>query len=96
MNFGWYGNPGTPFEDYLALSFNKKHNLDTEKKIMDYFLKWGYSMEYERWKTVFDGWCEPDNLTPDRFMKYGIVNCPRDWEKVKTFIKLHKPLMYDF
>jgi hypothetical protein len=106
MGFGWCGAPGTPFEAYLGLSFIKKHNLKTDQDVLDYFNKWGYSLSYDRNLNPCN-YAEPDDLTPDRFMKYGILNCPNGrnsqgasdpdaWLRAKRFIELHKPLMYDF
>jgi hypothetical protein len=45
-DLGWDGNKGTPFEDYLSMAFNKKHSLDTEGKILGYFNRWGYYLNY--------------------------------------------------
>jgi hypothetical protein len=58
-NFGWANNPGTPFEDYLGMAFNKKHSLDTEGKIKEYFNKWAYYLNYDmNWKlTPSHGFC---------------------------------------
>ncbi len=102
MNFGWCGNPGTPFEAYLAVSFIKKHNLYSDDVQMDYWNKYGLRLDYDRSKIVFDGWYKPDDMTPDKFMRWGIINCPATagraisgWEIAKQFIELHKPLMYD-
>lgn len=106
MGFGWYEAPGTPFEDYLALSFNKKHNLKTDDEILSYFNKWAYEMSYDQ-KHNPCKYAEPDDLTPDRFMKYGILNCPNGrggkgasdpdaWLRAHKFVELHEPLMYDF
>jgi hypothetical protein len=102
MNFGWCGNPGTPFEAYLALAFIKKHNLSSDENQMEYWNKYGFRLEYDRNKVTFNGWYEPDNMTPDKFMRWGIINCPstsgepkKGWEIAKQFIDLHKPLMYE-
>lgn len=46
IDLGWQGNPGTPFEDYLSMAFNIKHSLDTEGKILGYFNRWGYYLDY--------------------------------------------------
>lgn len=102
MDFGWCGNSGTPFEAYLALSFIKKHNLISDDIQMEYWNKYGLRLEYDRSKIVFEGWYKPDDMTPDKFMRWGIINCPATagravsgWEIAKQFIELHKPLMYD-
>ena len=53
INLGWENNPGTPFEDYLSLAFNIKHSLNTEEKILEYFNKWGYYLNYDMsWKQL--------------------------------------------
>lgn len=49
VDLGWNNNPGTPFEDYLSMAFNKKHNLDTEDKIKEYFKRWAYYLDYNLW-----------------------------------------------
>ena len=49
MSFGWNNNPGTPFEDYLSMAFSKKHSLDTEDKVLSYFKRWAYYLEYNLW-----------------------------------------------
>ena len=62
MSFGWGDNPGTPFEDYLGLAFNKKHSLSTEKAVEDYFNNWGYYLTYDiQWKITNHGPC--NNVT---------------------------------
>ena len=120
MDFGWNGNPGTPFEDYLGLVFNKKHSLDTENKIKEYFKNLGYNLDYNLfWKqTLNHGSCYQgtyfniekqcyaccgedlppyayfrDALTPDRFVKYGIVLFTKDLETTKNFIEYYKPFL---
>ena len=107
MNFGCGGRPGTPFEAYLALATIKKNNL-TEENQMDFWNKHGLWLDYDRNRIVFEGWYYPDNLTPDRFIKWGILNCfstcgednlikermgDHGWNSVKTFINIHKPLL---
>lgn len=49
MSLGWNNNPGTPFEDYLSMAFSKKHSLDTEDKVLSYFKRWAYYLEYNLW-----------------------------------------------
>jgi len=49
MDLGWNSNPGTPFEDYLSMAFSKKHSLDTEDKVREYFKHWAYYLEYNIW-----------------------------------------------
>jgi hypothetical protein len=112
MQSSWCGVPGTPFEPYLCWSFCKKHNLTTEQSMRDYFNKWSYFLHYDRDKSIYPDHTEPDNLTPDKFMKYGILNCPNGprssrsgggydsepnaWERAKKFIEVHTPLAYEF
>jgi hypothetical protein len=59
INLGWDNNIGTPFEDYLGIAFNKKHSLNTEEKILEYFNKWAYYLDYNiLWKkTLNHGEC---------------------------------------
>jgi hypothetical protein len=102
MNFGWCGNPGTPFEPYLSLSFIKKNNLYSDEVQMNFWNKYGLRLDYDRSRIVRQDLYRPDDMTPDKFMRWGIVNCPSTagnavggWEIVKTFIEFHKPLMYD-
>jgi hypothetical protein len=106
MGFGWHGAPGTPFEPYFALSLMEKRGLVTEQDVLDYIERHSYPLSYDR---IHDplGCAEPDDLTPDRYMKYGIVNCPNArgstgatqpdiWKKVLRFVELYDPLKYDF
>jgi len=107
MHFGSGGRPGTPFEVYIALSIMKKNNL-TESNQMDFWDSKGLRLEYDRSKIYFNGWYFPDNLTPDRFVKWGIFNCfatcgednlikermnENGWNFIKKFVDLHKDLM---
>tara|TARA_R100000951_G_scaffold114609_1_gene119922 strand:- start:107 stop:958 length:852 start_codon:yes stop_codon:yes gene_type:complete len=107
MNYGWCGAPGTPYESYLALSMAKKNDLYEEEKMVDFFIEHALKLDYDQKRKEFDHLYVPDDLTPDRFMKYGILNCPnaRDskgasqpdiWLIAKEFIEKHEPLMYDY
>jgi hypothetical protein len=102
MNLGWCGQPGTPFEAYLSLAFIKKHNLTNDDIQMKFWNTYGLRLEYDRNKKIFDGWYKPDDMVPDKFMRWGILNCPgtggtprEGWEVAKQFIDLHKKLMYN-
>lgn len=106
MGYGWCGEPGTPFESYFALALLDKNSIKTDDELIEYLEKYSYPLNYDR---NYDpcNFSEPDDLTPDRYMKYGIVNCPnaRDgkgalhpeiWTKALKFVELHDPLKYDF
>lgn len=102
MNIGWAGRPGTPFEPYISLSFIKKHNLTNDQIQMEFWNKYGLRLDYDRNKKIFDEWYMPDDMVPDKFMRWGIINCPatagqpkKGWELAKEFIELHKNLMYN-
>jgi len=102
MNFGWCGQPGTPFEAYLALSIMKKNNI-TEENQMDFWNGIGLRLDYDRNRIIFPGWYKPDDMTPDKFIKWGIINCPStggipnsdSLELAIKFIELHKTLIED-
>lgn len=108
MGYGWFDASGTPFEPYFALSLIKKNNLKDDNEVVDFLNKMSYPLWYTRHADPFN--CpetEPDDLTPDRYMKYGILNCPNTrnskgaenpniWEKVFNFVKVHDPHKYDF
>jgi len=50
-DLGWDNNPGTPFEDYLGMAFSKKHLLNSDDEILEYFNKWAYYLNYDiSWK----------------------------------------------
>ena len=106
MDYGWYGAPGTPFESYFALVLLKKNSINNDKELLDYLEKYTYRLSYSRNANPCN-FAEPDDLTPDRYMKYGIMNCPnaRDghgasqpdiWRSALRFVQLHDPLKYDF
>lgn len=106
MDYGWCGAPGTPFEAYFALAFNKKNNFKTDEELISHVEQYSYPLYYDRYLNPCN-YAEPDDLTPDRYMKYGIVNCPNArgsigasqpdiWLAVLKFIELHDPLKYDF
>lgn len=102
MNFGWCGQPGTPFEAYLSLSIIRKNNL-TEENQMDFWGENGLRLEYDRNKIIIPDWYQPDDMTPDKFVKWGIINCPStagvpnetSLNTAIKFIELHKDLMYE-
>jgi len=78
INFGWCGEPGTPFEAYLGMAFVKKHNIITKEEQLDYYKKNAYILDYDIKKIIHTS---PDHIpeydtTPDRFMKYGILHMP--------------------
>lgn len=106
MNYGWCGQPGTPFESYFVLSLIKKNKINSDSELLDYLKTYSYPLHYDK---NYDpcNFAEPDDLTPDRYMKYGILNCPnaRDgqgalypdvWKKALKFVELHDPLKYNF
>jgi hypothetical protein len=68
--------------------------------------EYGYKLTYDRNHDPCN-YAEPDDLTPDRYMKYGILNCPNArnsqgatepdiWKKALKFVELHDPLKYEF
>lgn len=97
-NFSWAGRRGTPYEDYMGLAIIKKNNL-TEESQLDFYKTCGLKLDYDVTYTPY-GWNEPDNMVPDKFIKWGIVNSPStaggsldaDRMRVKQFIDLHTPL----
>ena len=106
MNFGWCGAPGTPFEPYFALSLIDKNNLKDDNQVQDFIETHSYKLNYDQ-KLNPCNFAEPDDLTPDRYMKYGILNCPNArnsqgasqpdiWKSALQFIKLYDPLKYEF
>ena len=79
MNYGWCGAPGTPFEPYFALATQKKNNLNTDNEVVQWLNENSYPLWYDRNTNPYN--CpetEPDDLTPDKYMKYGILNCPNE------------------
>jgi hypothetical protein len=75
INLGWDNNIGTPFEDYLGMAFNKKHSLNTEEKILGYFNKWAYYLNYNMlWKkTLNHGECtkkQINNICCNEYLPY--------------------------
>lgn len=106
MGYGWFGAPGTPFEPYFALSLIKKNNIKNDQELLNYLDTYGYPLIYDRNLNPCN-YAEPDDLTPDRYMKYGILNCPNArnstgasqpeiWKSAIKFVELHDPLKYDF
>lgn len=103
MNWGWLLHGGTPFEAYISYAFLIKNGLYEDEKIMDFWNGYGLRLEFDRNKIVIPGWHDPDHFVPDKFMRWGLVAAPatngdpkmRDWNIMKKFIELHKPLMYD-
>ena len=106
LGWGWCGAPGTPFETYLALSLIDKMELKTDEDVINYMEEYGYKLTYDRNHDPCN-YAEPDDLTPDRYMKYGILNCPNArnslgatepdiWKKALKFVELHDPLKYEF
>lgn len=106
MGFGWCGAPGTPFEPFFALSLIDKHKLKDENEILDFVEKHSYKLSYDQ-KLNPCNFAQPDDLTPDRYMKYGILNCPNarnstgatepdTWRAALRFTELYDPLKYDF
>ncbi len=101
FDLGWMGQNGTPFEVYFALSMIRKHNLKSENEQIEFFDRIGLRLDYDYNKIIYQGWYYPDNMVPDKFIKWGIVNCHSTaggrlngtWEPVKEFINLHKPLI---
>jgi hypothetical protein len=77
-NFGWESNSGTPFEDYLGMAFSKKHSLNSEVKILEYFNTWAYYLNYDMsWKqTPNHGVCTKDSYYD--FNKKCFVCCGED------------------
>lgn len=106
MGYGWCGEPGTPFESYFALALIKKLKIKNDQELLKYLNDYSYQLSYDRGSNPCN-FAEPDDLTPDRYMKYGILNCPnaRDgrgakypdiWTKALKFVELHDPLKYNF
>lgn len=106
MDYGWFGAPGTPFEPYFALSLIKKNNIENDQELLNYLDTYSYPLIYDRNLNPCN-YAEPDDLTPDRYMKYGILNCPNArnstgasqpeiWKSAIKFVELHNPLKYDF
>lgn len=100
-NLGWMGQNGTPYEVYFVLSLIKKHNIQTEEEQITFFNKLGLRLDYDYNKILYEGWYYPDNMVPDKFIQWGIVNCHStaggrlngSWEPVIEFINLHKPFI---
>ncbi|NBO99159.1 MAG: hypothetical protein EBU90_03395 [Proteobacteria bacterium] len=99
INFSWAGRPNTPYEDYMGLATMKKNAL-TEESQVDFYRKVGLKLDYNIDHSPF-GWNEPDNMVPDKFIKWGIINAPStaggsqhgDWTNLIGFINKHKPLV---
>jgi len=105
MNFGWCGAPGTPFEPYFALSLIEKNNLKDDNEVQNFLDTHCYKLNYNQQLNPCN-FAQPDNLTPDRYMKYGILNCPNTnnsmgesqpdvWKSAKKFVELYDNLKYD-
>tara|TARA_R100001509_G_scaffold121678_1_gene75640 strand:- start:925 stop:1323 length:399 start_codon:yes stop_codon:yes gene_type:complete len=105
MNFGWCGAPGTPFEPYFALSLIEKNNLKNDNEVQNFLDTHCYKLNYNQQLNPCN-FAQPDNLTPDRYMKYGILNCPNTnnsmgesqpdvWKSAKKFVELYDNLKYD-
>lgn len=100
-DLGWCGQCGTPFEAYFIYCINDKFELDTEQKQWDHYNSIGLRLEYDYTRIVYPGWYSPDNLVPDKFIKWGIVNClstaggriRATWESVIEFINLHGDIL---
>jgi len=84
----------------------EKNNLNTDQEVLDYLDKYAYRLSYDRNANPCN-FAEPDDLTPDRYMKYGILNCPNArnsqgasqpdvWKSALKFVELYDPLKYDF
>lgn len=99
-DLGWCGDAGTPFEPYLVLCMNDKFELNTTKEQEDHYNLIGQRLEYDHGRIVYPGWYSPDNMVPDKFIKWGIVNCHSTgggrlsgtWEPIIEFIRLHEEL----
>ena len=98
---GWCGQEGTPFEAYFVMCINDKLGLDTPQRQLDFYTSIGQKLEYDFTRIVYPGWYFPDQLVPDKFIKWGIVNCPctsggrqhGPWEPVVEFIRLHEGIV---
>ena len=93
--------PYTPYEAYMGLATIIKNNL-SESNQMDWYNKVGLRLDYNRDANP-EGWSEPDNMVPEKFLKWGIINAPstaggeqgdanQTWIRTKDFIDLHMPL----
>lgn len=93
--------PYTPYEAYMGLATMIKNNL-SESNQMDWYNKVGLRLDYNRDANP-KGWSEPDNMVPEKFLKWGIINAPstaggeqgdanQTWVRTKDFIDLHMPL----
>ena len=77
-NFGWENNSGTPFEDYLGMAFNKKHSLNSDNEVLEYFNSCAYYLNYDMsWKiTPNHGICTKDSYYD--FNKKCFICCDED------------------
>ena len=93
--------PYTPYEAYMGLATMIKNNL-SESNQMDWYNKVGLRLDYNRDANP-KGWSEPDNMVPEKFLKWGVINAPstaggeqgdanQTWARTKHFIDLHMPL----
>lgn len=98
-NLGWCSQEGTPFEPYIALCIREKLSLSSLDLEYSYYKDNGLWLNYDYHKVYFDGWYFPDDLVPDKFIKWGILNCLSTaggrhirgpWEVVVPFIKMHE------
>lgn len=81
------------FEHYLSLAFNKKNNLNNINEIVAFFRKHGLYLTYNRHKCLNNFINNPDQLTSERFIKYGIYNGHPNLESTKLFIQQHLPYL---
>lgn len=94
-NLGWCSQEGTPYEAFVSLCLRDKMNLNSEEEELNFYLSKGLYLFYDLNKIIFNGFYDPDDQVPDKFIQWGIVNCLATgrgpWEKVIDFIKLHSP-----
>jgi hypothetical protein len=102
INYTWCGRPHTPYECYMGFATMKKNNLIEEKQ-MEFYEKVGLRLDYDRNASPL-GWNEPDNMVPEKFLKWGMINAPStaggeinaDWTRLKDFIIKHEPLRTNY
>lgn len=94
----WSGRPGTPYEVYMGLATIIKNNL-TQENQMKFYNEKGLRLDYDRNANPLN-WSEPDNMVPEKFLKWGIINAPTtaggsisaDWNRLVEFINHYKHL----
>lgn len=94
----WSGRPGTPYEIYMGLATIIKNNL-TQENQMEFYNNKGLRLDYDRNANPLN-WSEPDNMVPEKFLKWGIINAPTtaggsidaDWTRLIQFINHYTPL----